>query len=395
MNEDRVNAIEYAGTLHDVGKLGVPTGVLQKAGKLTDDEFDAIKTHPVRGHEIVRDIEFLDEALTGIFHHHERMDGRGYPAGLSGDRDPRVRPRHRRRRRVRLDDLDPVLPRRASGRRGGRGARALQGHAVRPGHGRRDGPRRRPRTAGTPPCRPTADEIAAQTSFAIDDDDPFVDMRSQVAPVTAAPTGRRPSRHGRGPRHRRAASSPLVVDHRDHQQRRLAADGRARVRGLHRARRVRPRHAARATARPRRSAPPPPWRTRCSPSSAARSSTPAPTRSSRSPRWPRSSACCRTSIAGRSPRIDVLSRACIIVVDRPAQSLFRNGMHARRSSTASRRGSSRSSWSSLAAIAGLVDVTLATARARRHAPARRTRARSATSSRPRRASVPPSAPPAS
>jgi HD-GYP domain-containing protein (c-di-GMP phosphodiesterase class II) len=88
MNEDRVNALEYAGTLHDVGKLGVPTGVLQKAGKLTDEEFDAIKTHPVRGHEIVRDIEFLDEALAGIYHHHERIDGRGYPDGLMGDRIP-------------------------------------------------------------------------------------------------------------------------------------------------------------------------------------------------------------------------------------------------------------------------------------------------------------------
>ena len=62
--------------------------VLQKAGKLTDDEFDAIKTHPVPGHEIVRDIEFLDEALAGIYHHHERIDGRGYPAGLTGDEIP-------------------------------------------------------------------------------------------------------------------------------------------------------------------------------------------------------------------------------------------------------------------------------------------------------------------
>jgi xanthosine utilization system XapX-like protein/HD superfamily phosphohydrolase YqeK len=88
MRPDRVEAIRYAGMLHDVGKLGVPTKVLQKSGSLTEEEFAAIQLHPMRGLEIVRDIGFLDEALAGIMHHHEKMNGRGYPMGLAGDEIP-------------------------------------------------------------------------------------------------------------------------------------------------------------------------------------------------------------------------------------------------------------------------------------------------------------------
>jgi HD superfamily phosphohydrolase YqeK len=88
MRSDRVEAIRYAGMLHDVGKLGVPTKVLQKSGSLTEEEFAAIQLHPMRGLEIVREIGFLDEALAGIMHHHEKMNGRGYPMGLAGDEIP-------------------------------------------------------------------------------------------------------------------------------------------------------------------------------------------------------------------------------------------------------------------------------------------------------------------
>jgi HD domain len=88
MRGDRVEAIRYAGMLHDVGKLGVPTKVLQKTGKLTEEEYEAIQLHPMRGLDIVREIGFLDEALAGIMHHHERIDGRGYPMGLAGDEIP-------------------------------------------------------------------------------------------------------------------------------------------------------------------------------------------------------------------------------------------------------------------------------------------------------------------
>ncbi|HUY48913.1 MAG TPA: HD-GYP domain-containing protein [Streptosporangiaceae bacterium] len=88
MGAERVEAIRYAGMLHDVGKLGVPTKVLQKTGALTEEEYAAIQLHPMRGLEIVRQIGFLTEALDGIMHHHEQMDGRGYPMGLAGDEIP-------------------------------------------------------------------------------------------------------------------------------------------------------------------------------------------------------------------------------------------------------------------------------------------------------------------
>jgi HD superfamily phosphohydrolase YqeK len=88
MRTERVEALRMAGMLHDVGKLGVPTSVLQKNGALTDEEYAAIQLHPMRGLDIVREIGFLDEALAGIMHHHERIDGRGYPMGLAGDEIP-------------------------------------------------------------------------------------------------------------------------------------------------------------------------------------------------------------------------------------------------------------------------------------------------------------------
>jgi hypothetical protein len=88
MRADRAEAIMFAGMLHDVGKLGVPTKVLQKTGPLTEEEFAAIQLHPMRGLEIVREIGFLNEALAGIMHHHEKVDGTGYPMGFAGDEIP-------------------------------------------------------------------------------------------------------------------------------------------------------------------------------------------------------------------------------------------------------------------------------------------------------------------
>ena len=88
MPPSRIEAVRFAGMLHDVGKLGVPTKVLQKDGALSEEEYAAIQLHPMRGLEIVGEIGFLNEALTGIMHHHERMDGRGYPMGFAGDEIP-------------------------------------------------------------------------------------------------------------------------------------------------------------------------------------------------------------------------------------------------------------------------------------------------------------------
>jgi hypothetical protein len=88
MSQQRTATLHVAGMLHDIGKIGVPTRILKKAGALTDAEFAAIARHPVQGLQVVREIEFLGEAFDGILHHHERLDGRGYPSGLIGEDIP-------------------------------------------------------------------------------------------------------------------------------------------------------------------------------------------------------------------------------------------------------------------------------------------------------------------
>jgi HD-GYP domain-containing protein (c-di-GMP phosphodiesterase class II) len=84
LNEDRQSALEHAGLLHDVGKVGVPTSIIQKPGRLDDSEMDAIRLHPARGVELIGNIPFLEEVKSAVLHHHEKYDGTGYPAGLSG-----------------------------------------------------------------------------------------------------------------------------------------------------------------------------------------------------------------------------------------------------------------------------------------------------------------------
>ncbi|GAA4863909.1 HD-GYP domain-containing protein [Kitasatospora terrestris] len=88
MAEERVRTLHFAGTLHDVGKLAVATELLRRNGPLTEAERRAVEVHPVFGHRLVRELAFLGEAREGILHHHERMDGRGYPHGLEGDGIP-------------------------------------------------------------------------------------------------------------------------------------------------------------------------------------------------------------------------------------------------------------------------------------------------------------------
>ncbi len=82
--------IYYAGLLHDVGKIRVPEDIINKPGKLTNDEFEQIKIHPVIGYHIVKDI-YNDKTLAlGAKFHHERYDGNGYPSGLSGMNIPEI-----------------------------------------------------------------------------------------------------------------------------------------------------------------------------------------------------------------------------------------------------------------------------------------------------------------
>ncbi|MDI3417066.1 HD-GYP domain-containing protein [Streptomyces luteolus] len=88
MEDERVEVLRFAGILHDVGKLGVPTRLLRKDGPLTPEERRVIELHPEYGHEMVRGIGFLGEARSAILHHHERLDGSGYPYGLTGRQIP-------------------------------------------------------------------------------------------------------------------------------------------------------------------------------------------------------------------------------------------------------------------------------------------------------------------
>jgi energy-coupling factor transport system substrate-specific component len=76
--------------LHDIGKIGVPPEVLNKQGKLTDQEFGIIKSHSALGYEALRKITIMPELAIGARSHHERPDGKGYPQGLSGEQIPRV-----------------------------------------------------------------------------------------------------------------------------------------------------------------------------------------------------------------------------------------------------------------------------------------------------------------
>jgi putative two-component system response regulator len=76
------------GLLHDVGKIGVPDAVINKPGRLTEEEFAMIKTHPATGARILEKIREMPGLAVGARWHHERIDGRGYPDGLKGDEIP-------------------------------------------------------------------------------------------------------------------------------------------------------------------------------------------------------------------------------------------------------------------------------------------------------------------
>jgi len=83
--EKRVTALQMAGTLHDIGKINIPSEILSKPGRLNKTEFDLIKTHPAVGREILKSIDFPWPLYTIVSQHHERLDGSGYPAGLKDD----------------------------------------------------------------------------------------------------------------------------------------------------------------------------------------------------------------------------------------------------------------------------------------------------------------------
>lgn len=80
--QEELEILEYAGLLHDIGKIGIADSILSKPERLTDQEWEIMRRHPQIGSNILADIPFLEKASTLILHHHERYDGRGYPSGL-------------------------------------------------------------------------------------------------------------------------------------------------------------------------------------------------------------------------------------------------------------------------------------------------------------------------
>ncbi|MEE8397564.1 MAG: HD-GYP domain-containing protein [Desulfobacterales bacterium] len=88
LDDEQKDVLNWAAILHDVGKIGIPESILNKPAKLTDEEFDIIKSHPRKGYDILLPIDQLTESLPGILHHHEQYDGSGYPEQLAGEQIP-------------------------------------------------------------------------------------------------------------------------------------------------------------------------------------------------------------------------------------------------------------------------------------------------------------------
>ncbi len=87
---EELDRIYYIALLHDCGKIGVPDSILGKPSKLTKDESSVIKSHTVRGGEILIRFKSLEDADEGAMYHHERYDGKGYPSGKAGEDIPLI-----------------------------------------------------------------------------------------------------------------------------------------------------------------------------------------------------------------------------------------------------------------------------------------------------------------
>lgn len=88
LSQEQCENIYYMGLLHDIGKIGVPNEIINKPGKLTDEEFGEIKKHPVTGYDILAEIKSRPDLSIGARWHHERIDGKGYPDHKSGEEIP-------------------------------------------------------------------------------------------------------------------------------------------------------------------------------------------------------------------------------------------------------------------------------------------------------------------
>jgi HD-GYP domain-containing protein (c-di-GMP phosphodiesterase class II) len=90
VSEELIHKIYLAGLLHDIGKMGISESVLRKKDKLTEEEFSQIRAHPAVGASILSGIKQMKDIVPGILCHHERVDGKGYPAGLTGEQIPLI-----------------------------------------------------------------------------------------------------------------------------------------------------------------------------------------------------------------------------------------------------------------------------------------------------------------
>ncbi|WP_457553092.1 HD domain-containing phosphohydrolase [Desulfobacula sp.] len=88
--EEELDIIHFAGSLHDIGKIGIRDDILLKPGRLTGEEYEKIKEHPLIGADIIGKLGLWDREMVIIRHHHERFDGEGYPDGLKGDEIPKL-----------------------------------------------------------------------------------------------------------------------------------------------------------------------------------------------------------------------------------------------------------------------------------------------------------------
>ncbi|WP_341878156.1 HD-GYP domain-containing protein [Defluviitalea saccharophila] len=84
-DKNRLEKVRIAAVLHDIGKIGIPDEILNKPARLTEDEFNIIKLHPLKGYEIIKDIPALKDISIHVKQHHERIDGKGYPEGLKAN----------------------------------------------------------------------------------------------------------------------------------------------------------------------------------------------------------------------------------------------------------------------------------------------------------------------
>jgi HD-GYP domain-containing protein (c-di-GMP phosphodiesterase class II) len=86
--ESEIGCIRHGALLHDIGKIAIPDRILMKSNKLTAEEWDVVRKHPIYGYDLVYPVEYLRDCLSIPYSHHERWDGTGYPQGLKGEQIP-------------------------------------------------------------------------------------------------------------------------------------------------------------------------------------------------------------------------------------------------------------------------------------------------------------------